>query len=136
MMEGWQRRRSELNHLRLRNRFMTALQATLGRCAGDASATKDRLHVWQDLAGEFDGLLADFEREMSPAVFLQRYGERMPPAMAGARSEPGGRYRNSHPVAGLLRGTEYRRFPPALPHPSCLNVHEFLHRHPAAHHRR
>jgi hypothetical protein len=72
MTEGWQRRRSELNHLRLRNRFMTALQATLGRCAGDASATEDRLDVWPDLAGDFDGLLVEFEKEMSPAVFLLR----------------------------------------------------------------
>jgi hypothetical protein len=78
MTEPWQRRRSELNHLRLRSRFLTAVVAAANR-AGDAvtllqdqSSAGDRLSAWPALSEDLRALIDDFESAMSPAVYVDR----------------------------------------------------------------
>lgn len=78
MIESWQRCRAELNHYQLRNRFLTALMALISRVTGLATVGEDfgpdsgRLSGWPRLATELGELLEDFEKAMTPAVFLDR----------------------------------------------------------------
>jgi len=154
----WQTRRSELNHLRLRNLFLNALAAAVARISERNDAVHigiaDRLSRWPALAADFKTLIHDFELEMSPATALQR-----PPLSdfpVGWRDQAGpvihGLWKARYPVDEWTFGakaavekadaTYQQIFPPGMPsqisesslttfHDRCLDLSEAVSRFPS-----
>lgn len=78
MIEAWQSRRAELNHLQMRNLFLNSVTAAAGRLQSlpDEEATHsvihERLSRWPRLSREYRALIHDFVDEMTPAVVIDR----------------------------------------------------------------
>jgi hypothetical protein len=79
MSEGWQRRRSAFNHDWLKNKFMPALATCHNGLKGhveyeglERTILEQVIPEWVAHRVEAISLLADFEREMSPKVLVDR----------------------------------------------------------------